>query len=108
MNLFSLPAPLPESETENILYQTSGLRITRIISTGQCSPPDFWYDQEEDEWLTLLQGKAMLEYDNGTYRELRPGDTLLIPRHVRHRVAGTSAQPPCIWLCVYSTGESNF
>ena len=101
MNLFTLPDPLPEEEIETTLHEAPGLRITRILSAGQCSPPDFWYDQAEDEWLTLLQGHARLEYGDGTLQELCPGDTLLIPRHVRHRVAFTSVRPPCIWLCAY-------
>ena len=33
-----------------ILVQTEQLRIERIISTGQATPPDQWYNQEQDEW----------------------------------------------------------
>lgn len=45
----------------NVLNNDS-IRIERIISFGQQSPPDFWYDQDENEWIMLLKGKAKLEF----------------------------------------------
>ena len=35
------------------LVQGRDLRIERIVSRGQASPPGFWYDQEEDEWVLV-------------------------------------------------------
>ena len=77
------------------------MRIERIVSRGHASPPDFWYDQEQDEWVCLVQGEARLAWDHGGVEILRPGDCLFIPAHARHRVESTSNDPPCIWLAVH-------
>jgi len=102
LNLYDLPlSPFPE-ELEDTLFQGQGVRVTRILSCGQSSPPGFWYDQPEDEWLVLLQGEARLAYPDGTETVLRAGDTLLLPAGKRHRVAETSREPVCLWLCVFA------
>lgn len=101
MNLYDIPDILPADELVEILAGGPGITIERIVSSGQASPPGFWYDQERDEWVALLQGSAVLEYADGMSLHLRAGDALLIPAHERHRVAWTSADPPCIWLAVH-------
>jgi cupin 2 domain-containing protein len=101
MNLFCLPARLPQNEWLDTLLQCGDIRIERIISTGQSSPPGFWYDQTEDEWVAVLQGNAALEWADGTVQELTTGDYQLIPAGKKHRVARTSAEPPCIWLAIF-------
>lgn len=101
MNLFELPQfPLSE-ELTTILAENKNIRIERIISTGQTTG---WYDQHENEFVALLQGSATLEFDGGELRTLAAGDTLVIPPHKRHRVSYTSAEPPCVWLCVFWDG----
>lgn len=100
-NLFELP-PLPPAEYFELLAVGQNLRIERIISTGHTTPAGEWYDQEQDEWVILLQGEAKLVYADGTDCYLKPGDHLLIPAHRRHRVDYTSTQPPCIWLAVHA------
>jgi cupin 2 domain-containing protein len=99
MNLFDLPQlPIPE-ELTTVLAESSHTRIERIVSTGQVSG---WYDQSETEFVALLAGSAVIEYDNGKQPvSLSKGDTLLIPAHERHRVSYTSVEPPCVWLCVF-------
>ncbi|TWH48347.1 cupin domain-containing protein [Sporomusa sp. KB1] len=101
MNLFDLPKILPEEELFETLLPDQGVLIERIISTGQVSPPDFWYDQERDEWVAVLQGEAVLQWENGSEQRLLAGDWACIPAHKRHRVSYTSKQPPCIWLAVH-------
>jgi len=101
MNLFQLPDTLPQEEWLEVLEKRSGTRIERIISTGQSSPPGFWYDQAEAEWVAVMQGNAALEWVDGTVQELTTGDYLLIPSGKKHRVARTSAEPPCIWLAIF-------
>lgn len=104
MNIFELPAGLPQYEEHlDALLQDlkQGVRIERIVSTGQASPPGFWYDQVENEWVVVLQGQAELAWDNGHVVTLKKGDWVFIPAHNRHRVNWTSAEPPCIWLAVY-------
>ena len=100
-NLFTLPEPLPSEETFETLINSSGVHIERIISTGQTTPADQWYDQSEDEWVVLLQGDAVLSYEDGSSLPLTVGDYVLIPAHTRHRVAYTSQSPPCIWLAIH-------
>ena len=100
-NLFNLPDPLPHNEDIIDLVRSDDIRIERIVSTGQTTPEGQWYDQDEDEWVVLVQGEAVLEYENGERLNLSAGDHVLLPAHCRHRVAYTSPQPPCIWLAVF-------
>jgi hypothetical protein len=43
-----------------------GFRVERIVSTGQASPPGFWYDQDVAEWVVLLSGAAELQFEDET------------------------------------------
>jgi len=99
-NLFAkLPCNLPEELIEK-LVDVSGIRIERIVSTGHASPPGFWYDQAESEWVVVLQGEAVLAFENET-QILKPGDYVLIPPHCKHRVNSTSQTEPTVWLAVF-------
>lgn len=104
-NLFEI-ATLPTGAQELFepLYQSGqGHRVLleRIVSSGQVTPPDEWYDQAWDEWVMLLQGEAELGWDGGPSQRLRAGDSLMIPAGRRHRVTFTSQEPPCIWLALH-------
>lgn len=99
MNLFVIPAPQPDEACDPLLV-APGLRLERIVSWGQRSPDGFWYDQEQDEWLCLLEGSALLAFVHFDVF-LQRGDTLLIPAHLRHRVEATSSAPPAVWLCAF-------
>ena len=99
-------ADLPPSTAsdEQILQLLSrpGLRIERIVSTGQCSPPGFWYDQPGGEWVLLIRGAARLRFaDEAEARQLRPGDFVDIAAHRRHRVDWTDPEQPTIWLAIH-------
>ena len=101
-NLFdALPAP-GSAEQFTALMRRPGAHIERIVSTGQSSPPGFWYDQPQAEWVLLVAGAAQVRFeDEAAPRELRPGDYLDIAPHRRHRVEWTQASPPTIWLAVH-------
>lgn len=101
LNLFDLPDPLPREETFTDLIPDRGVKIERIVSSGQSTPPGEWYDQDRDEWVALVQGEAALAYEDGSEVRLRAGDGVLVPAHTRHRVAWTSASPPCVWIAVH-------
>ncbi|MEM9553091.1 MAG: cupin domain-containing protein [Acidobacteriota bacterium] len=89
-------------ERVDVLVETSHLRIERIVSTGQASPPGFWYDQDEHEWVLLLSGHAGLRFEHeDEVRRLAPGDQVDIPAHARHRVEWTSESEPTVWLAVF-------
>ncbi|QGM48132.1 cupin [Methylocystis heyeri] len=96
-----LPTVLAEEEIF-LLADRPGARIEKIVSTGQASPPGFWYDQPFAEWVFLLQGSAgLLIEGEGAARELRPGAWLEIPAHVRHRVEWTDPARPTLWLAIH-------
>jgi len=102
-NLFDLPNPLPTNEQFDDLIADHGVKIERIISTGQTTPEGEWYDQDRDEWVVLLQRTAEVTYEAGHRVALESGDALLIPAHQKHRVTYTSTNPPCIWLAVHGS-----
>jgi len=101
VNLFDIPDMLTDEEIFESLLPDRGILVERIISAGQSSPPGFWYDQDRDELVVLLQGEAELAWPDGRTQQLRSGDWLLIPAHERHRVERTSINPPCIWLAIH-------
>lgn len=94
-NLYRYPPPGAGSEQTSLLHEGQGIRIERICSnlarTG-------WYDQEEDEWVVLLEGEAEIAFETRTL-SLQRGDTLFIPAHRRHRVVSTSEN--ALWLAVH-------
>ena len=100
-NLYDLPDPLSDDEEFTDLIPDRGVKIERIVSGGQTSPAGEWYDQDRDEWVVLIQGEAVLEYEGGEKLRLNAGDHVLIPAHRRHRVDHTSRTPPCIWIAVF-------
>jgi cupin 2 domain-containing protein len=81
------------------LFQTAAVKIERIFSSSHSSPPGFWYDQPQDEWVILLRGHAVLEFEGGELIEMKQGDHLAIARYVKHRVSQTG--PETIWLAVH-------
>ena len=84
------------------LLKRPGVRIERIVSTGQASPPGFWYDQAHGEWVAVLAGEAQLRFeDEPAARTLRAGDFVDIAAHRRHRVEWTRPGEPTVWLAVH-------
>jgi cupin 2 domain-containing protein len=97
-----VPQGKGEAEWVDLLAESADTRIDRIVSTGEANPPGFWYDQADDEFVVLLAGAAELRFEDGDRRvQLKPGDWVDIPAHVRHRVEFTQADPPTVWLTVY-------
>ena len=106
-NLLAALARSGDGEVIDILAQGRGVRVERIVSRGQASPPGFWYDQHDDELVILLAGAAALRFEEPDRRfDLAPGEWVEIPAHVRHRVESTQADPPTVWLAVHFTGAS--
>lgn len=86
------------------LLKNKNVRIERIVSTGQTSPKDFWYDQDENEFVLLLEGEAVLEFkeeDKVKEVKLNKNDYIDIKAHVKHRVKYTDTNNPTIWLAVF-------
>jgi cupin 2 domain-containing protein len=101
-NLFAnLPVGAVEEQAVELLSRP-GLKIERIVSSGQASPPGFWYDQPQGEWVVLLSGGARLRFeDEPQPRMLRPGDFVDIAAHRRHRVEWTQPGEPTVWVAVH-------
>ena len=92
-------SPVERIET---LVALPAVRIERIVSTGQASPPGFWYDQDRAEWMIVLRGAAGLMIEGeAAPRVLGPGDCLHMPAHLRHWVEWTSADEPTVWLAAH-------
>jgi|KBSSwiStaDraftv2_1062776.scaffolds.fasta_scaffold78706_4 cupin 2 domain-containing protein len=102
--LADIPAP---SETEKFtdILNLPGIRIERIVSTGQADPMGQWQCQGWDEWVLLVEGRATVEMRdaNASTRQLplERGDYLLISTGTPHRVASTDPDHPTIWLAVH-------
>ena len=102
MNIFTdLPTQPLQSEQFLELFKHKDMRIERILSQGQCSPEHGWYDQDEHEWVMVLQGSAKLEFDDGRQQTLTKGDFVYLAPHCRHKVIYTSAEELTIWLAVF-------
>ena len=106
-NLFqNLPNTLT-AEAFETLFSNPSVLIERIVSQGQSTPDQDWYDQSEDEWVILLQGAARLSFKDPVQNiPLVPGDHLLIPAHCLHRVDWTPADQTTIWLAVHAQPDS--
>lgn len=101
-SLFTETTTFTGEETFTTIFEKAGVKIERIDSYGQASPEGFWYDQPQDEWVLLVKGEAVLEIAAQPRLMLKAGDHVVIPAHVRHRVASTSAD--ALWLAVHVGG----
>ncbi len=101
-NLFAeLPADAAAEQVVELLSRP-GVRIERIVSSGQASPAGFWYDQPQSEWVVVLSGEARLRFEDEPHpRTLRRGDFVDIAAHRRHRVEWTHPDEPTVWLAVH-------
>jgi cupin 2 domain-containing protein len=100
-NLFADLAASAAEEGLVTLLAAPGLRIERIVSMGQASPPGFWYDQDDAEWVVVLEGAARLSIaGEDAPRLLCRGDFVHLPAHTRHRVEWTDPAIATVWLAV--------
>ena len=96
----AIPGDLPE-ELVTVLARGDGVRVERTVSRGHASAPDFWYDQEEHEWVLVSAGRARLSFESGEQLDMGPGDYVNIPARCRHRVDWTDPDTDTIWLAVF-------
>ena len=82
------------------LLQHKNIVIERIISYGQITPESQPYEQNQDEWVLLVQGMAKLKI-NTQIIHMTQGSYYFIPRHTPHWVTYTSKTPPTIWLAIH-------
>jgi cupin 2 domain-containing protein len=100
-NLFtSIPEPSDTEFFEDLL-RTPGIGIERIVSKGHASPAEGWYDQDEHEWVMVVQGAAVITFEQGGDVRLESGDYINIPAHCRHKVSWTNPEQATVWLAVF-------
>jgi cupin 2 domain-containing protein len=101
-NLFADLPSATRAEQVTPLLVAPHIAIERIVSHGQASPPDFWYDQPRSEWVLVLSGAAgLLIEGEAEPRTLSAGDYVHIPARTRHRIAWTDGGKPTLWLAVH-------
>ena len=91
-----------DKEEENFfeIFKNETIKIEKIVSNGQKSLENFWYEQEKSEFILLLEGFAILEFENREV-ELKKGDCINIKAKQKHRVKFTSLDEPTIWFAVF-------
>lgn len=100
-NIFSkIPQDL-NKEFFELLAGNEKITIERIISKGHHSPESGWYDQEKNEWVIVLKGKAVLSFEDQTSVQLNEGDHINIPAHKKHKVAWTDPDNETVWIAVH-------
>lgn len=87
-------------ETFFEIFKNDKIKVEKIVSNGQSSPLNFWYEQKENEYILLLEGFAILEFEDFEV-ELKKGDCLNINSMQKHRVKFTSQEEPTIWFAVF-------
>lgn len=106
-NLFSDLSQLTTgcNEQFHTLLNRGDIRIERILSYGNITPPDEWYNQTEDEWVLLVTGEAELMFYDGSTCQLKAGDHIMIPAGRKHKVTYTSS--PAVWLAIFLPNKSS-
>lgn len=99
-NLYEDALPPATGERFDTLLSHQGLVIERIVSTSRIESQE--YVQEQDEWVVLLTGDALLEVA-GREVPLRAGEYLFLPSHTPHTVLKVSQG--ALWLAVHLHGR---
>ena len=100
-NIFDCIPENLDAEVFERLIDGDAIRIERIISKGHSSPETGWYDQDNNEWLIVLKGEAILEFSEEAPIHLKTGDFINIAAHKKHRVKWTDPGTETIWLAVH-------
>lgn len=100
-NIFDNFSKNNDKEFIEEILSAKNFKLERIVSEGHTSPPNFWYNQDKNEFVLLLKGKAKLSFDNGEKYELNPGDYMIINAHQKHRVDWTDPDQKTFWLTIF-------
>ncbi len=105
-NLFERSPEAKDGEIFETLVKTGSFKLERIVSRGHATPAGTWYDQDTEEWVVLLRGRAGLLFEGESeIHAMGPGDWFLIPSHCRHRVEWTDPAEETIWLALHYVKE---
>ncbi|WP_020587035.1 hypothetical protein [Desulfobacter curvatus] len=62
-NLYEdIPDKLPYEHFKDLIKKEN-IRIERIVSLGHSSPEFGWYDQDENEWVIVLEGSGSILFE---------------------------------------------
>jgi cupin 2 domain-containing protein len=101
-NIFSKVPYFVQDEISETVLKAEHLKLERIISSGQATPPGEWFDQNTNEWVILLSGSAGLRFDDEEeVSVMHSGDYVHIPAHKRHRVEWTDPEQKTVWLALH-------
>ena len=100
-NIFTNITKNTDQEIFEDIISKNGVKIEKIISHGQTSPKEGWYNSKKDEWVMILKGEAVLSFKNSADVKLEKGDYLNIPAHTKHKVSWTLPNKETIWLAVH-------
>ena len=93
--------PIDKSEERFFeIFKNETIKIEKIVSNGQTSPDNFWYEQEKNEFVLLLEGFAILEFEDKEKKK-KKGDCINIKAFEKHRVKFTSLDESTIWFAVF-------
>jgi cupin 2 domain-containing protein len=95
-NLFAGLNPPAQGERFDTLLAHRNLVIERIVSSADIEPVD--YVQEQDEWVLLLRGGAVMQVAGETVT-LGEGDYRFLPAGTLHRVLRCEAGT--LWLAIH-------
>ena len=91
----------PRREISHVLFEDEKTRIEIIVDPkGFSNPPDFWYDQEWDEFVKVRYGEADLLFKDGNQIiKMTRGESIYIPAHLKHRVERTLSTT--VWDAIF-------
>jgi cupin 2 domain-containing protein len=69
-----------------------GVIIERMVSTEHASTKEFWYDQDEAEWVVVQWGEA---------KPLFEGESQPVTMRRSQPIASTTPKEPTVWLAVF-------
>jgi cupin 2 domain-containing protein len=100
-NIFELLPVALEAEVFEAIVHGDKMKIERIVSRGHSTPAGEWYDQDQNEWVMVLAGEAIVSVEHAGEHHLVPGSYLNLPAHTRHRVQWTTPGTETIWLAIH-------
>ena len=100
-NIFAnIPSEIKEELFEDII-RNEGIKIQRIVSKGHITKENEWYDQKSNEWVIVLKGEAILEFEGADEVRLKDGEYINIPARTKHRVSWTKPDEETVWLAIH-------
>ena len=88
------------------LFENSDVKIERVTAHGQITPDGDFPDEPSHEFLVLLKGQLVLEYQDETESaKLGPGDFAIADADQRTRADYTSVDEETVWIKVSFAGK---